>query len=96
MTARSTPHAARSAQHGEFYLCHDTYRRGRSVSVQWGAGMYSDNHAAFRTGAEVRDTSAKAEVAIISSQDEIGEVHEVHAYCSPAKVLALMTEVASR
>jgi hypothetical protein len=101
----STSHAARSTSRvGEFTLCHgtDTNRRGFhitfengwTISVQWGAGTYSDNHDAFLADAKVQDTVAEAEVAFIDPQDAI--VGEVHAYCSPAKVLALMTEAASR
>jgi hypothetical protein len=96
-----TSHAPRPTSRGQFILNHSdrhrgfhlTFENGWTISVQWGAGMYSDNHDAWASG-EIREASEVAEVAIVDPAGSI--LDDVHAYCSPEQVLALMADASAQ
>jgi len=85
---------------------HMTFPNGLTVSVQWGAGNYCDNHFpkdrdfTFSKDAE----SDTAEVAVFDQQDEfidpqrffdyeINSDGEVAGYLDPSQVVELLTNV---
>lgn len=81
---------------------HITFENGWTVSVQWGAGNYSDNYdlgilsRSHKYGNRV-PPSPTAEIAAWSSQLEWYkfEHDEVEGYQTPAQVLEFMNKIAA-
>lgn len=77
---------------------HITFENGKTVSIQIGAGTYSDNHDKMDFGSGKAEPSQTAEVAVFGPSGELEHRQgwggdSVCGYQTPDQVLELLKEV---